>query len=148
MPVVGTNFLEMNFVRNELDVKDAKDVVIRDAVRNVNITEIKQKDLVLDKDSEILSFIFNYDVTYPTEKPKDKNLGKIFLAGEVLFMDKRESTKKILGQWKKEKKIDREVMGQIIFAAINVCNLEAMYNSSKVLLPYPFKMDLQVGPKE
>lgn len=145
MPVVGTNFLEMNFVRNELDTKD---VAIKEAIRNVNITEIKQKDVILDKDSEILSFVFNYDVTYPTEKPKDKNLGKIFLAGEVLFMDKKDNIKKILSQWKKEKKIERDVMGQVVFAALNVCNLEAMYNSSKVLLPSPFKIDLQVGPKE
>lgn len=137
MPVIGTNFLEMNYKRKDVD----GNLEAGDLTRNFSIIDVRPKDIPLNSDtSSVLSFRYEYGIIYNLNKPKDTTLGDINIKGEVLFMEEKSVIKKMLAGWKKNKNIDQTVFQEVVMAALNVSQIEALYNSSKVLLPPPFPL--------
>lgn len=147
MPIIGTNFFEMSFKRNDMS---GEKITPGDMIRNFNVVDIRPKEVPVDTSkSDVLSFKYEYEITYNLNKPKDKEFGKIRIVGEVLYMDSKDAIKKIYDGWKKDRNVDKEVFQQVIINALNVSQIEALYNSSKVLLPPPFPLpNVKVEGKE
>jgi len=129
MTIIGFNFREIKVSRKEgvvgkINIKN-----------NVTITEIKEQDLNLgDKNQSALKFIFEFSSKY------EPDLGEIVLVGDLIFMESSTKTKEILGEWKKTKKVPKEIMANILNTVLTKCNIEALILSQRVNLPPPIPL--------
>jgi len=129
MTIIGFNFKEIKVnkkegVKGKINIKN-----------NVSITDIKEQDLSLgDNSQSALKFIFEFESKY------DPDLGEIILRGDLLFMESAAKTKEILNDWKKSKKVPKDVMGGILNTVLSKCNIEALILSQKVGLPPPIPL--------
>ena len=129
MTIIGFNFKEIKVSKKE-GVKGKVNIK-----NNVVITDIKEQDLNLgDKSQNALRFIFEFSSKY------DPDMGEIILGGDLLFMDSADKAKKILEDWKKSKKLPKDVMTGILNTVLTKCNIEALVLSQKVGLPPPIPM--------
>jgi hypothetical protein len=129
MTMLGFNFKEIKVSRKE-GVKGKVNIK-----NNVAITDIKEQDLSLgDKSQSALKFFFEFTSKY------EPGLGEILLAGDILFMESTQKTKEILEEWKKSKKVPKDIMAGILNTVLSKCNIEALVLSQKVNLPPPIPM--------
>jgi hypothetical protein len=129
MTMLGFNFKEIKVSRKE-GVKGKVNIK-----NNVAITDIKEQDLSLgDKSQNALKFFFEFTSKY------EPGLGEILLAGDILFMESTQKTKEILEEWKKSKKVPKDIMAGILNTVLSKCNIEALVLSQKVNLPPPIPM--------
>lgn len=123
MTIVGFNFEKIFAERNS---SLQGNINIRN---NLNIVDVAEEKLPIQKSEEVLKFNFEYMVEYM------ENIGQIKIAGHVLLMDEQKKTKEILKYWKKEKKVTDDVMQQIINTILFRCNIKALSLSQEVNLP-------------
>lgn len=129
MTIIGFNFKEIKVNKKE-GVKGKVNIK-----NNVIISDIKEQDLNLgDKSQNALRFIFEFSSKY------DPDMGEIILGGDLLFMDSADKAKKILEDWKKSRKLPKDVMTGILNTVLTKCNIEALVLSQKVGLPPPIPM--------
>lgn len=129
MTIIGFNFKEMKVSRKE-GVKGNINIK-----NNVVITDIKEHDLNLgDKSQSALKFIFEFSSKY------EPDLGEIILLGDLLFMESSNKAKDILNDWKKSKRLPKDIMTGILNTVLSKCNIEALILSQKVNLPPPIPL--------
>ncbi len=135
MTIVGFNFKKIDAEKKEL-IKGKININ-----NNVAIKEVKEKDFALgNQKQKVLNFTFEFVSKY------DPNIGAIKLTGDLLFMDDSKKAKEILDGWKKDKKLPKEVMTQILNTVLNRCNIQALIISEQINLPPPIPLPkLQVG---
>lgn len=134
MPIIGSNLKEMHFKR--FDLKSQK-VKLGRVKTDIKIRDISERDIKLPEIRKSVIFEFEFSVDYDLEKPAKKKLGEILIVGELVYVDSEDKQKKILADWKKRKKIDSELMRNIISSALDMSQLEAIYTARKVMLPSP-----------
>lgn len=141
MPIVGFNFSKIDVVRKEKTVTG--NISINN---NVAIKNIEEADLSIGKDKQdVLKFSFEFNSKYEPE------IGNISLGGSLLLLDDSKKIKDILSNWKKDKKIAKEVMAGILNTVLAKCNVQALILSQEVNLPPPIplpKVDTSKGSKE
>ena len=135
MTIVGFNFTKIDaekkdFVKGKININN-----------NVSITKVDEKSLSLGNDKQkVLSFTFEFISKY------NPDIGNISLIGDVLFMDESKKVKEILDGWKKNKKLPKEIMTNILNTILNKCNIQALILSEQVNLPPPIPFPkVQVG---
>jgi len=126
MPAIGMNI-------NGIEAKKSEEATVGVKVNtNTNLKDVREHDLApLDK--KCLSVDFEFVTTYLS--PKEKKIAEITVSGDVLFLD--EDYKKILAQWKKDKKLPEDVSLQIINVVFNKCLKKAILLSDDLQLPSP-----------
>ena len=123
MTIIGFNFKDIKVSRKE-GVKGKVNIK-----NNVVITDIKEKDLNLgDKKQSALSFLFEFSSNY------EPDLGEIVLGGDLLLMESSAKTKEVLDEWKKGKRVPKDVMTGILNTVLTRCNIEALILSQAVNL--------------
>ena len=134
MEVINMTILGFNF--NQIKVSRKEGIKGKINIKNnVIIKDIKEHDLNLgDKSQNALKFSFEFSSKYETD------LGEILLGGDLLFMESSAKTKSILDEWKKSKKVPKDVMTGILNTVLTKCNIEALILSQKVNLPPPIPM--------
>ena len=135
MPIIGANFKEMTFKRH--DIKG--EVRIKQVNHNIKIKNLELREVNLGKLKKILIFSYEYTVDYMLAKEGEK-VGEIIINGEILYSDEEKQLEQIKKDWDKNKKIDPEIMRNVLQAAIDNAEVEAIYNSKKVLLPSPIPL--------
>jgi len=138
MPIIGSNFLEMHFTRSEVNPKGS---VTGKLNRSFNIIDVTERQLPVRSYGKALVFKFRFNVEYTIEGSKQK-FGEINIIGEVLYTTDDRTTKKILKDWKKNKKVDMSILGEVINAGLHMAQLEALYNAQKVMLPPPVQLPM------
>ena len=129
MTILGFNFSGIKVSRKE-GVKGQINIK-----NNVVIKDVQGKDLNLgDKNQSALKFSFEFSSLY------EPGLGEIVLNGDLMFMDSSAKTKTILDEWKKNKKVSKDVMAGILNTVLTKCNIEALILSQKVNLPPPIPL--------
>jgi len=129
MTIVGFNFTKIEAEKNET-LKGKVNIN-----NNVNIRKVEEKDFALgNQKQKVLSFTFEFVAKY------DPNIGSIKLTGDVLFMDDAKKVKEILDGWKKDKKLPKEIMPNILNTALTKCNIQALILSEQINLPPPIRM--------
>jgi len=129
MTIIGFNFNEIKVNRKE-GIKGKINIK-----NNVVIKDIQEKDLNLgDKSQNALKFIFEFSSKY------EPDLGDIILVGDLLFMESSGKIKEILTEWKKTKKVPKDIMAAILNTVLTKCNIEALVLSQKVNLPPPIPL--------
>ncbi len=143
MAVIAVNLREINLKREDIDAE----VKIKNVTNNINLTNLKQVDFPLSDTGKALVFSFEYKSDYEMSEPKEGVLGTIYMAGDVLFTEKKKLLESALKSWKDKQKVDDEVLLPVLQAAFNTVNIEAIYLSRKVLLPSPIQLP-QIAPQK
>ncbi|MBI2208086.1 hypothetical protein HYU50_01170 [Candidatus Woesearchaeota archaeon] len=135
--------VSFNFTKIEAEKKEAGKGKIN-INNNVAITDVGEKDLSLGNEKQkVLSFTFEFTSTY---EPK---IGLIRLVGDVLYMDDSKKVKQILDDWKKDKKLPKDIMTGILNTILNRSNVQALILSQDVNLPPPILLPkVQVEQKK
>jgi len=129
MPVVGLNFAKI-VVEKHAPVKGKVQVN-----NNVVIKEVERADLKIGTPEQgALKFNFEFTAKYEPE------IGDITLNGALTFLEKEEKAKEIEEQWKKDKKIPKEVMSSVLNTILSRCNVQALLLAREVNLPPPIML--------
>ena len=129
MGIVGFNFSKMNIeklspVKGKISISN-----------NVSITSVEKTNLELGQSKEdALKFTFEFTSQY------DPKVGIINLMGDVIFMEDDKKIADIEAQWKKDKKIPKEIMTNVLNHVLNKCNIQALILSKDLNLPPPIPL--------
>ncbi|MEW5897102.1 MAG: hypothetical protein AB1668_05390 [Nanoarchaeota archaeon] len=107
---------------------------------NVSINDVE--DLPFNVEGKKgLKFTFDFNCNY------EPDLGRIEVAGQVLYVDEEKTVSEIKKSWEKNKRIPMEVMEEIVNAALHKGNIEAIKISEDVSLPSPLPLPkVKAGP--
>ena len=138
MTIVGFNFTKLEAEKKE-GVKGKINIS-----NNVSINKVGEKSLsITDEKQKVLAFTFEFTSKY------DPDLGSIKITGDVLNMDSPAKAKEILDGWKKDKRLPKEIMTDVLNTILNKCNIQALILSEQVNLPPPIPLPkVQVGQKQ
>lgn len=129
MTIVGFFYTKMEAIKKD-GVKGKINIA-----NNVNIIDVKEADVSFGTDAQKgVSFSFKFSSTY------EPGAGSISFEGNVLYMDKKEEIKKLLAAWKKDKKIDKEMMRGVLNTILTKCNIQALIMSKDINLPPPIPL--------
>lgn len=99
---------------------------------NVKMKSVEKAELSFKPEKqEGISFRFEFNSVYEPEA------GSIELEGELIYLAKKEDAKAILDEWKKSKKVKKEVMSTILNTILSKCNIQALLLSREINLPPP-----------
>ena len=128
--IVGFGFTKLSAEKGEL----AKGKI--DINNNVSIKDVKEDSFAFgrDKDQNVLRFIFEFTSKY------EPDIGNILFEGEVLYLDDPKKAKEILSNWKKDKKLPKEIMPGLLNTILTKCNVQALILSQEINLPPPIPM--------
>jgi len=137
MAIVGFNFMKISAERKHAP---GGKIAIQP---NISIKDVVPTDMALGKSKENgLVFSFEYKFTYGPA------VGEIVMAGEVFYMSEAKKIKDILDSWKKDKKLGPELLSEVLGAATQRCNVEAILLSREVNLPSPIRLPNLVVKKQ
>ncbi|MBR9690533.1 hypothetical protein GOV08_02500 [Candidatus Woesearchaeota archaeon] len=136
MTIVGFLFTKMNAEKKE-GVKGKINIS-----NNISIKDVAQAKVSFGaKDQQGIGFHFHFKSKY---EPK---AGEISFDGNVLYLIDKKDAKKILDNWKKDKKIEKTVMRNILNTVLTRCNIQALILSKEIGLPPPIPLP-KVGSKK
>ena len=124
MPFIGFNFDKITAERNVDEIKGDLNVK-----HNLNIKDLKEEEINLDKKQEVLRFIFEFVLSY------EPNIGSIKIGGHLLFLESPKKIKEMVQGWKKNKKISPEIMRSLFNTILSKANIKALQLSQDINLP-------------
>ena len=128
--IIGFGFTKLNAEKGE----NARGKI--DINNNVSIKDVLEDNLAMGKDKQqnILKFMFEFTSKY------EPNVGNILFEGELLYMEEPKIAKEILSDWKKNKKLPKELMAGLLNTILIKCNVQALILSQQVNLPPPIPL--------
>ena len=106
-----------------------------DINNNVSVKDVQEDNFSLGKDKQnVLKFTFDFTSRY------EPNVGSVVLEGELLYVEDPKKAKEILSNWKKDKKLDKELMANLLNTILVKCNVQALILSQQINLPPPIPM--------
>jgi hypothetical protein len=124
-------FVGFDFHKIEVNKKEVEKGKISIS-NNISIKDVKKADIKVSKDNAV-KFYFEYLSDY-------KALGKILLGGSVVYLSTKEDVKKIVDEWKKDKKVKKELMAVLINRILQKCNVQTIILADTVNMPPPVPM--------
>lgn len=135
MAVIGFSFTKM-LVEKKSPVKGKISIN-----NNVGITGVEETKLDINTDKKSLRLTFEFTSSY------EPAVAQILLQGEVIYLIDKNKAEATVANWKKNKKLDKEVMSQVLNNVLAKCNVEALILSKDMNLPPPMPLP-KVGIKE
>ena len=129
MTIIGFNFNNINVERKEgvtgkVNIKN-----------NVAVKDVIDHPMDLGGgDQKAVKFLFEFVSSY------EPGLGTIKLGGDLVYIETKANVKSLVDEWKKAKKVKKEVMANILNTVLTKCNIEALILSQKVNLPPPIQL--------
>ncbi|MBN2052898.1 hypothetical protein JW756_05315 [Candidatus Woesearchaeota archaeon] len=135
MTVIGFSFTKMivektNPVKGKVSINN-----------NVGIKNVEETKLNINSDRKALKLDFEFASTY------EPGIGKIQLEGEVIYLAEKGRAEEAIKSWKKNKKIEKEMMTNVLNNVLAKCNVEALILSKDMNLPPPIPLP-KVGMNE
>ncbi|MBU2589189.1 MAG: hypothetical protein KKA65_01415 [Nanoarchaeota archaeon] len=87
----------------------------------------------------LLKFNYEFKLNY------DPKIAEVIVGGHVLYTDKEKILDNILKEWKKNKKVDPDLVKQIINVAIIRSNMKAIMLAEQVSLPPHIRFPVVAG---
>ena len=136
MPILGINFTKIEAERKDIPKGNVN------ISSNVSIKGIEKNGFKLSgKESIKIEFSFNADY--------NPNIGSIIVEGNTIFVDEPKKLEGILNQWKKDKKLPKDILAHVMNNLLEKCNVEALILGREVGLPPNLNMPtVKVGKKE
>lgn len=129
MPIVGLGFDKLS-VDKKKPVQAPLKINSNLVVKNLDKVEGKQP---------ILKFNFEFQLNY------DPKIAEMVVGGHVLYSDKEKVLDNIFKDWKKNKKIEPELVQKIINVAIVRSNMKAIMLAEQVSLPPHIRFPIVAG---
>jgi hypothetical protein len=129
MAIVGFEFTNINVNKKETATGKIN------ISNNVGIADIQRSDLQLGKTSQKgVKFLFEYKSSY------EPDYAKIELGGTILYLTDAKDAEQIVNDWKKDKKLHKDVAEKIMNSILTKCNIQSIILSNTVNLPPPVPM--------
>lgn len=129
MPVISVNFNKINVERKE---SPTGKISINN---NIALKDVEKMELGAGATKqEGLKFKFELLAKY------EPNFADIIIQGDVVYLDTSAKVKKVIDGWKKDKNIEKDVFEQVMNAALNKANIQALIISQVVNLPPPVQL--------
>ncbi len=135
MPIIGFSYSKIH-----VDRKSSPKGKIS-INNNVSLKDVKETELSLGKDKQ-KGLIFSFEFTTDYEP----DMAKILLGGDVVYIEEEKKVKSVLEEWKKNKRIEKELMSSILNHVLQRCNIQALILSRDLNLPSPIPLP-RVGQK-
>lgn len=139
MPIVGFNINKIDAVK-EGPLKQGMKIE-----NNVGIKDIKEEKLTLPNNTKesVVKIGYTFSANY------NPDIGHVKFNGEIIYAGAEDEIKKILGDWKKDKKIGSELMTLFMNFIMLRCNIKAFIYAQDVELPPHLKLpSVRVKDKE
>ncbi|MBN2421574.1 hypothetical protein JXB27_04820 [Candidatus Woesearchaeota archaeon] len=129
MTIIGFSFRKINAERSE--VKSGKVNVSN----NVSLKNVEEASIPVGAAKQkALKFTYEFSTKY---EPK---FGSINIEGDLLFLSSAETVEKTIKEWKKNKKVDKEILTPILNTILNRCSIKGLLMSQDLNLPTPLQM--------
>jgi len=129
MTIIATNFTKI-VVEKKSHARGKVSISNNVSIKNVETTDIS---IGASKQSA-LKFAFEFTAKY------DPKIGEIVINGDLIFLEKPEKVTQIETDWKKTKKVPKEIMAPILNNILTKCNIEALILSKEINLPPPVQL--------
>ena len=129
MSIIGFNFRKINAERKE---STAGKVNISNDVSLKNVDEASIP--VGTGKQKALRFSYEYKTKY------DPDMGSMIIEGDVIFLTAAETVEKTLKDWKKNKKVDKEMLTPILNTILSKCSVKGLLLSQDLNLPSPMQL--------
>ena len=102
---------------------------------NVSLKKVEETSVpVGSKSQKALRFSYEFITNY---EPK---FGSIIIEGDVLYMSSNEIVEKTMKAWKKDKKIEKEMLTPILNTILTKCSVKGLLISQDLNLPSPMQL--------
>lgn len=126
MAVIGFNFTRINAERKQPVTGQIK------IANNMAIKKVEEHAIMLGKaKQEGLKFTFEFTSKY------EPNIGDMLIVGEVIYINQPDRIKAIVSEWRKSKKVSKDVMTELLNSVLDKCNIQALTLSRDMNLPPP-----------
>ena len=129
MAIVGFNFTKIH-AEKKTAIKGNVDIKNNVSIKNVESTELS----IGSSKEKALKFVFHFSSEYTPD------IGGMLFSGDIVTLNEPAKQDEILKNWKKNKQIPKEIMGEILNTVLMRCNVEALMLSRDVNLPPPIPM--------
>lgn len=123
MTIVGFSLTKFSLERNEIPIKKLE------IKSKLHLTSMEKQDIKLVEGKDTIRFNFEFNIEYTP------NLANISFKGYILFISDPKQTKEILDEWKKTKKINKELQTQVYNFIFHKCNIKALEIEEDFNLP-------------
>ena len=135
MSIAGFGFTKIDVLKKE-NIKGQINIKNNVIIKDVEKTEVPFGT----KKQSVLKFTFEYKAEY------EPGVGHIRLEGNLLELREEKEIDKIISVWKKDKKLENDVLNPIINSVLGRSNIEALILSREVNLPAPIPLPkVEVG---
>jgi methyltransferase-like protein len=128
MTVIGFSFTKM-LVEKTAPIKGKVSIN-----NNVGIKNLEETKLNINSDRKALKLDFEFTSTY------EPNIGKMLLTGEVIYLVDKAKAEEAVKNWKKNKKVEKEMMTKVLNNVLAKCNIQALIMSKDMNLPPPIPL--------
>jgi len=125
--------ISFNFTKMDIEKKKAVTGKVNIG-NNVVIKEVSEKDISFAKDQKGIQFNFEFTSKY------EPDYGYINLNGEVLYLEEKARAKEIIDDWKKNKRVEKELMANVLNNVLMKCNIQALILSQSINMPPPIPL--------
>jgi len=132
--VIGFSFTKM-LVEKKNPVKGKVNIN-----NNVGIKNLEETKLNINTKRKALKLEFEFSSTY------EPNIGKILLTGEVIYLIDKDKAAEAVKNWKKNKKLEKDMLTTVLNNVLAKCNVQALILSKDMNLPPPIPLP-KVGEK-
>ena len=128
MTVIGFSFTKM-LVEKKNPVKGKVSIN-----NNVGIKNLEETKLNINTKRKALKLEFEFTSSY------EPNIGKILLSGEVIYLVDKDKASDAVKNWKKNKKLEKDMMTKVLNNVLAKCNVQALILSERMNLPPPIPL--------
>ncbi|MEK6907107.1 MAG: hypothetical protein AABW45_01125 [Nanoarchaeota archaeon] len=124
MPFIGFNFDKIIAERKKDQLKG--DLKVE---HNLNIKDLVEDEVNLDKTQNVLKFKFEFTLNY------EPGYASVKIEGHLLYLESPKKIKEIMQVWKKDKKIQPDIMQGLFNTILTKSNIKALELSQDLNLP-------------
>jgi len=129
MAIIGFNFTQVIAERE----KPATGKI--EINTNITILDLAEQDLNLKEGKQkAIKFVFQFSTNYSPD------IGRIVIKGEVVNLFDAKTADEVLKEFKKDKKVKKEILPGLYSFVLGKCHVEAIAISRDVSLPPPLPM--------
>jgi hypothetical protein len=136
MTIIGFNY-------KEIKVKKKQNATGKvNITNNIAIKEVTKEELKIGQTAkEGLKFKFEFKSMY------EPDAAEIIILGDLISIESEEKVTSVLDQWKKDKKVDDEIMPVVLNYIFAKCVVESVLYSKSIGLPPPLPLPKVVQKK-
>jgi len=107
---------------------------------NIHIDKLEDAKVSVDKENSTVRVTFSYESEYTPD------YAKLLLKGTMILLIKADEAKKMMNNWKKDKKLDKDAGSFILNSITSRCTVQAVISARDLGLPPPIPLP-RVGTK-